>query len=716
MKRSPRIGFVVAALALSLVALVLFNSVAMSVAVSISELSSAASVSRPGFVYAEGDRLMLDGAQFVMKGFNYMPRDYGWTNMMDWNWTEVDQEFALGASLYANTLRTGMNYASSTGNLNWKKDIFKTYRILPGYLDAMDHLLSLADKHGLKVVMWLPDDIPWELGDPVHFSVYEKFLESLMPRFANDTRIAAWDLATDMDGSWLLSPPTGAFGVFPWVTRDNMVRFLGNVAQTLRKLDRNHLLTVGFCWPSSSLLVQDFTDFLMPQFLGGDYPNLVTGTVLGQSESYVYDNWDWTSIFLKGAAVERLETKVKSIQNQMIRPMPLVLAEIGLFSCCESSLEIQRAVYDVVYELAFVRMKLAGALYWVLTDFTWPPKTDPFWGESFVLPETEKSWGVFMVNYTAKPAAEVVAEYCEDHPTILFSSPPSELKFVFSKAVVPEGEDTMPTSAKFDWIQFRDADGRVLYTLDIGTPEARHYLESQYQEDWKRGFWPDRGPWNPDYGDTEAQNFAFVGGPEKETSIFVPFPSGTRSIAIRVAPVPEDMSMDVFVEGESVARLTLGSPYVWQTYNVTLPPEKPLMAGDTLTIHGLFKIPISDGTVTLQVSSDQQSWSNVTTSVPVRNGRFSAPIKFAEAGNHFVRAVWSGRGDYLSSTSNTVTFEVGAKPVTVVTTSTTVVSSPAAASLTPDILTLAGVGIVVGIVIVAVAFLFMRRRTKSHSV
>jgi hypothetical protein len=135
--------------------------------------------------------------------------------------------------------------------------------------------------------------------DPAHFSVYEKFLEGLMPRFANDTRIAAWDLATDIDASWLPSPPTGAFGLFPWVTKDNMVRFLRNVAQTVRKLDRNHLLTVGFSWPSSSLLVQDFTDFLMPQFLGCDYPNLVNGTVLGQREVYMYgDNWDWTSIFL----------------------------------------------------------------------------------------------------------------------------------------------------------------------------------------------------------------------------------------------------------------------------------------------------------------------------------------------------------------------------------------------------------------------------------
>lgn len=685
MKRSPKIGFVVAVLALSLVALVMLNSVAMGVAVSIGEVSSAASVSRSGFVYAEGDRLMLDGVQFVMKGFNYFPRDYGWTNMMDWDWNEVDQEFALGASLHANTVRTGMDYGSATGNMNWKKDIFQTYRILPGYLDAMDHLLSLANKHGLKIVMWLPAGIPWDLVNPVNFNVYEKYLESLIPRFANDTRIAAWDLATDIDAAWLL-PYQGKslYTIMPWVTKDNMVVFLRHVAQTVRRLDPDHPLTVGFSWPSSSLLVQDFTDFLMPQFLGGDNPN------------------DLTSIFVRGGAVEQLEAIVKSIQTQMIKPMPLVLAEIGLFSCCKSSLEIQRAVYDVVYELSFVRLKLAGALYWVLTDFTWPPKSESYW-LNMTLSENEKSFGVFTINYTAKIAAEVIAKYCEDHPTILLSSPPSELKFVFSKTVVPQGEDRL-LGARFDWIQFRDANGRVLYTLDIGTYEARQFLESQYQEDWKRGFWPDRGPWNPDYQETGAQNLAWAGGPEKTAGIYLPFPSGTSSLTIRLASAADDISMDVFVEGQSATRLTLGSTDVWQIYNVTLPPEKPLVAGDTLTMHGIFKIPMSDGTVTLQVSSDQRTWNNTATMVPVWNGRFSAPINFTDAGKYFVRAVWSGGGDYLSSTSNTLTFEVAAKP----TTPTTV------AVLTPDSFVFVGVAIAAGIAII-VALFFVRRKTKRHS-
>jgi len=83
-----------------------------------SSAAAAAPAYREGFVYAEGERLMLDGAPFVMKGFNYCPRDYGWTSMADWDWEAVDRELALAASLNANTIRTGINFQYATGNID----------------------------------------------------------------------------------------------------------------------------------------------------------------------------------------------------------------------------------------------------------------------------------------------------------------------------------------------------------------------------------------------------------------------------------------------------------------------------------------------------------------------------------------------------------------------------------------------------------------------
>lgn len=54
-----------------------------------------------------------------------------------------------------------------------------------------------------------------------------------------------------------------------------MVTLLCSMAATIRALDPQHLLTVGYCWLSGSLLTQDCTDFLMPQCLGADAPNVL---------------------------------------------------------------------------------------------------------------------------------------------------------------------------------------------------------------------------------------------------------------------------------------------------------------------------------------------------------------------------------------------------------------------------------------------------------
>jgi len=44
-------------------------------------VQAAAAGRSNGLVYAEGERLMLDGQPFIMNGFNYLPRDYGWMRL-----------------------------------------------------------------------------------------------------------------------------------------------------------------------------------------------------------------------------------------------------------------------------------------------------------------------------------------------------------------------------------------------------------------------------------------------------------------------------------------------------------------------------------------------------------------------------------------------------------------------------------------------------------
>jgi len=69
------------------------------------------------FVYVQGTYLMLNGERFILKGYNYLPRDYGWTDMTTWDWEEVDREFALAKAYGANTIRTGLHAPSAIGDL-----------------------------------------------------------------------------------------------------------------------------------------------------------------------------------------------------------------------------------------------------------------------------------------------------------------------------------------------------------------------------------------------------------------------------------------------------------------------------------------------------------------------------------------------------------------------------------------------------------------------
>ncbi|HEX7568246.1 MAG TPA: hypothetical protein VF355_06735 [Anaerolineaceae bacterium] len=364
-----------------------------------------------GFVTTHADRLTLDGAPFVMKGANYFPRDFAWTSLADWDWNEVDQELALAESLHANTIRIAINYPYSTGNAGGDKNILTTHTVLPKYVQALDRLLTLADNHHLKVVFALNDGLWPELWDPKNFAVEQAYLAGLIPHYAGDPRIAAWDLAPDIDASMLLPAPAGAFGTVAWSTRDNLVTFVQSAAAAVRKLDPNHLLAAGVAWPSTAVLLQDFTDIIFPQFLGEDHPELLTKPAVGSAQDY----GQWDTILQQPAVVlSSLEATVKSIQSQLKRPMPVVLSEFGLSTYPPAGTDPsrQQAVYEVVSQLVFTRLHLAGALSWTLTDFTWPPRAnsnrsvDNSPGNAASL-----NFGLFGADYIAKPAVDVVRRY-----------------------------------------------------------------------------------------------------------------------------------------------------------------------------------------------------------------------------------------------------------------------------------------------------------------
>jgi hypothetical protein len=514
-------------------------------------------------------------------------------------------------------------------------------RARPEYLEAIDRFLSIAGKYDLKVIFWL-GDVCWNFWDPDYYGGMQTYLESLVPHYANDRRIAAWDLMTDLDGAMLQRPPIGGFGVVPHSTKKDMITLLRSMATTVRELDPNHLITVGFCWASSSLLVQDFTDFLMPQFLWGDAPNLLTSDGPAEIEGYGLWGTDHETM------VAGLEDKIRSLKSQLERPMPIVLAEYGTPTAGpDYSPAFQAEIYRVVLEMAFLRMELAGTLNWALTDFTWPPKADTVvpTDESVVTPY-EQTFGILDLEYQPKPSAAVASAYYADRPQIALFATYTEVTFSFNKSFIPSSGDTRTLCAAFDYIRFLDGNGQTLLELDIGTPQARPYLE--------KGFFADEGPWS-----RNAKTFAWAGGTTTSAQIVHVFPDGTQKISFRAFNELDGMQVDISIDGKTIT--TIPMRMGWRIYEFNIPIQTPFFLGSTQIIHGMMNLPISDGKINLQISYDQNTWEEAGNTDPER-GRFSLPVHFEHAGLVLVRATWSGAGLYKAAESNTLTFELPPQP------------------------------------------------------
>ncbi len=646
------------------------------------------------FVYVEGTYLMLNGERFIVKGFNYFPRDYGWTDMTTWDWEAVDREFTLAQAYGANTIRTGLHMPSAIGDLTCARA--RTFQqVRPEYLEAVHRLISVAKKHDLRLILWLGDLCPQTLS-PAYYPGLQRYIGEIVPVFANEPQIIAWDLQTDIDGYALQKPPIGCYGERADCTKTNMLNMLRFMADTIRPLDPNHLITVGFCWPTSSLLAQDFTDFLMPQILGGDMPEILEGdpaaqlTGYGQGAGLDYDTM-----------VRTLEDKIRFLQSHMTRPMPIVFAEYGSPSAGEDyySPEVQQQIYAAALEVAFVRLKLAGALNWALTDFTWPPKSQPLAYLDRPLPVTEQTFGAFNLDYSPKPAAETAKAYYADAPTITFQDRPEELKFIFSKTFVPGGEDTRVLAVAFDSITFLNKDRSSLLKLDIGDPSARPFLA--------QGFSGDEGPYQGD-----PTTFVWAGGEEKTARLWLPFPAEAQYISLRISSGIEDMKMTVLVDDEEIK--TLSVAVGWKTYTIQLPKEQPLTVGSTLKLRGKFNLPVSEGTVTIQMSSDQTTWQDVASVVPKR-GRFATSVPIEHTGTLWLRAVWSGDGLYRSAMSEAISLDIPAPPVapTVVPTATIASPTPAMESMPQAPVGLyEGIGAIL-LLLVGLGIYFVLRRKQA---
>jgi hypothetical protein len=448
---------------------------------------------QPGFLSVAGDGFVLDGQPFVLKGFNYYPSNFGWSSMTDWDWSQVDQELALASSLGANTVRVMVDYGYSTGHPDqiWSEAEFQQFQTpTQDYIDAMQHLLSIADNHGLKVIFGLFDYAPsWAFVDHAEYGPGITYLQALIPAFADDPRVAAWSVYNEGD----LIPEK-----FNYVSQDAVIQFNSEMAQTIKSLDPQHLVTADFGRIWNAHMAQDFVDFV----------------------SFHY--------YADPAA---LPDQIQALRGRLNRPLPIVAGELGSPSAGNqyASVDKQAIALDSYLDTALTsESPLAGALVWNLVD-----QNAPRTALSRQRDRGSVKLGVFDGNLQPKPAAAVVQRYYSGG-----CGPGQRIELRFPNAAT----QPPPNSQRFTQVGMRElallgSDGSPISDIQFGTAAANQIEGSGWYDNESWGQW--------------------AGTPDQSANLCLSVPDDATALRIRAHAFQPNTLLEVWFQGVKQGSITL---------------------------------------------------------------------------------------------------------------------------------------------------------------
>ncbi|GAC1637089.1 MAG: cellulase family glycosylhydrolase [Herpetosiphon sp.] len=269
-----------------------------------------------------GSQLSLNAKRYQSVGANYYPRDTPWDRFWPaYDSAVVDRDFALLQTLHLDSVRIFIPYIQWGGP-----------NVDPVYLDRLQDLLRQADVYNLKVIVTLFDfrtDY-----NPLHWAEGDRYLQTILTRFAANPSILAWDLKNEPDLDW------DAAG------RDLVVGWLSHIARQARSYDSNHAITIGWSTP--------------------DHAATLAGSMTVVSFHYYAPAPDFA------AAYNRLRAEVPD--------RPLLLTEFGVstwnsFFFPNGHTPAEQAAY-IATLLSFIRSSdCSGALVWTLHDLTYVPSS-----------------------------------------------------------------------------------------------------------------------------------------------------------------------------------------------------------------------------------------------------------------------------------------------------------------------------------------------------
>ena len=304
------------------------------------------------FVGLENGALTLDGQPFTVAGTNYYPRNTPWTRFWeeyDPARTKVDLQVMRGLDL--NSVRIFVPF-----------DDFGADEVDPVRLALLTDFLDQAALAQIKVIVTLFDHRTDH--HPSNWSADDRHLAGLIPPLADHPALLAWDLKNEADRDYDYNSP------------ELTEAWLRHMADTLRRLDSNHLLTIGWSSPEAATALTETVDIVAYHYFApaAEYRSRVGA--------------------LQAAAPDK----------------PLLLEEFGLPTwntiLPNGHTEAEQAVYYAELLARHREINTAGYVNWTLYDFTNIPL-----GE-FLLPwqrGPQAHMGVIRRDYTFKPAAALLA-------------------------------------------------------------------------------------------------------------------------------------------------------------------------------------------------------------------------------------------------------------------------------------------------------------------
>jgi endo-1,4-beta-mannosidase len=323
-------------------------------------------------VHRDGSILLVNGEFKFLLGVNYWPRKLNIKMWREWSEEAIREDAALMRDLGIRAVRVFLlceDFADTTPDVH-SEAIAKLRR-----------LLDILHEHGLVAFITLIVghmsgknwSIPWtRFNDLYEHSSVERtmrFIENIIREVRDHPAVAGYILSNELS---LVKRAE---------SRDEALRLLRAFSETVRSIDKNHVISSGDT-PDSYLQetpnIRELVDYAGPHL-------------------YIYDTDLTRHGYIYGALVELYSNT---------GDLPVILEEFG-FSTHQYSEESQaRFISETLYTA--LAHGASGAFVWCFSDFT--SETDP----PYEWRPLELGFGVIRGNGSLKPAALVIKRFANE--------------------------------------------------------------------------------------------------------------------------------------------------------------------------------------------------------------------------------------------------------------------------------------------------------------